>query len=247
MAVESTIGKQIREVLATSLKRDPASVKPEHSLREDLGLDSLMTFELLYDLEKAFDIEIPNDDLPGLLTLADVVTYVEGRMSELTQPVASKSKTKKPATPKTAKVVKSASTVKKTVSTRKTTSPAKAKKPALAATTKARKSPTTSKSNVVTATKKRAATVAPTKESLRARRERPCEQQLGIRCTAAKALQRRCVDVSALDSHSVDALPSQRKTRGCGRPRKNTAHRRRNPRGRGEPSSKRQRFVVAGG
>ena len=73
MSVESEIGKQIQEVLATSLRRTPSSIKPEHLLRDDLGLDSLMTFELLYDLEKAFDLEIPNDDLPGLQTLDDVV------------------------------------------------------------------------------------------------------------------------------------------------------------------------------
>ena len=40
-----------------------------------------MTFELLYDLEKAFDLEIPNDDLPGLQTLKDVVQYVEARVN----------------------------------------------------------------------------------------------------------------------------------------------------------------------
>ena len=81
MSLESAVGKQIREVLATSLRRTPSSIKPEHSLREDLGLDSLMTFELLYDLEKAFDLEIPNDDLPGLQTLEDVVKYVEERVN----------------------------------------------------------------------------------------------------------------------------------------------------------------------
>ena len=81
MKVESAIGKQIKEVLAISLRRTPSSIKPEHSLREDLGLDSLMTFELLYDLEKAFDLEIPNDDLPGLQTLEDVVKYVEARVN----------------------------------------------------------------------------------------------------------------------------------------------------------------------
>ena len=81
MSVESEIGKQIQEVLATSLRRTPSSIKPEHLLRDDLGLDSLMTFELLYDLEKAFDLEIPNDDLPGLQTLDDVIKYVEARMN----------------------------------------------------------------------------------------------------------------------------------------------------------------------
>ncbi len=76
----SLIGRQIQQALATSLKRESAAIKPEHHLRNDLGLDSLMVFELLYDLEKNFDLEIPNEDLPGLQTVGDVTAYVEARV-----------------------------------------------------------------------------------------------------------------------------------------------------------------------
>lgn len=133
MAVESQIGKQIREVLAASLRRDPESIKPEHHLRDDLGLDSLMTFELLYDLEKAFDLEIPNDDLPGLQTLDDVVKYVERRVgasagtstSPSTSPTRGASETGKPK-----KTVSSTKKAKPTPSTttKKTAKPSKARK-----------------------------------------------------------------------------------------------------------------------
>lgn len=148
MAAESSIGKQIREVLATSLKRDPSSVKPEHNLRDDLGLDSLMTFELLYDLEKAFDIEIPNDDLPGLQTLADVVHYVEGRMNPATKKSASKAIKKKPSTSKPTKAAKSASDSKS-----KSTTATQVKKSTPAPKPK---SATTSKPRTPAATNKRA-------------------------------------------------------------------------------------------
>lgn len=80
MKALSPIGERITDVLAASLERDPSTIKPDQHLRDDLGLDSLRTFELLYDLERAFDLEIPNDDLPGLQTLADVITYVEARV-----------------------------------------------------------------------------------------------------------------------------------------------------------------------
>ena len=76
----SPTGRQIQEALATFLRREPDTIKPDHLLREDLGLDSLMTFELLYELERAFDLEIPNEDLPGLQTLADITGYVEARL-----------------------------------------------------------------------------------------------------------------------------------------------------------------------
>lgn len=81
MTADVSMDQQIKEVLATYLKRDPKTILPEHNLRDDLGLDSLMTFELLYDLEKTFDLEIPNEDLPGLQTIADVVKYLEARIS----------------------------------------------------------------------------------------------------------------------------------------------------------------------
>ena len=80
MAVESDIALRIRTALGGYLKRDPASIEPRHALREDLGLDSMATIELLYQIEEAFDFQIPDQDLQKLLTVADVIGYVEGRL-----------------------------------------------------------------------------------------------------------------------------------------------------------------------
>lgn len=141
MAVESSVGKQIREVLATSLRRDPSSIKPEHSLREDLGLDSLMTFELLYDLEKAFDLEIPNDDLPGLQTLDDVVKYVEGRVNPSAKPPTLKSKAKTSVAAKPAKTATPTKAVKTPTPKGKTAKPAKANTSTASGKTRAASAP----------------------------------------------------------------------------------------------------------
>jgi acyl carrier protein len=148
MDLESPVGKQIREVLATSLRRDASTIKPEHHLRDDLGLDSLMTFELLYDLEKAFDLEIPNDDLPGLQTLDDVVKYIEGRVSPDTKTSAPKTKEKKPASTKPAKP---AQAKKATAKTRKAPAPTKPR----AAATATKQEATTASSKKRTTTSKR--------------------------------------------------------------------------------------------
>lgn len=174
MAVESSVGKQIREVLATSLRRDPASIKPEHSLREDLGLDSLMTFELLYDLEKAFDMEIPNDDLPGLQTLDDVVKYVEGRVNPTAKPATPKSKEKAPTAAKPSKTATSTKIVKPPKATQakakpkaKTAPSAKTKKPTNTGKARAASTPTkprsagTSTKRATATTKKRTTEAAP--------------------------------------------------------------------------------------
>jgi acyl carrier protein len=81
--------------LAEYLKRDPASIALSYSLRDDLGLDSMATIELLFRIEEAFDIQIPDEDLRGLATVADVSAYVEKRVQK-SSPSAHKLQAKKP-------------------------------------------------------------------------------------------------------------------------------------------------------
>jgi len=73
----SPIAEQIFQALGTYLRRDSTSFQPEDSLRDDLGLDSLMTIELLYEIESVFDIQIPDEDFTGLVTIGNVVSYIE--------------------------------------------------------------------------------------------------------------------------------------------------------------------------
>jgi len=80
MASESTVAIQIRTALAQHLKRDADKVRPEDRLREDLGLDSLAMIELLFKIEEHFDLEIPNEDLSRIATVADVTAYVEEKL-----------------------------------------------------------------------------------------------------------------------------------------------------------------------
>ncbi len=74
------LATKIRSELASYLKRDVDRVSLGHSLRDDLGLDSMATIELLYRIEEAFDLQIPDEDLPKLITVGNVVTYVERRL-----------------------------------------------------------------------------------------------------------------------------------------------------------------------
>jgi acyl carrier protein len=80
MASEQDIATQIRTALAQHLKRDVGKIRPEDRLREDLGLDSLAMIELLFKIEEHFDLEIPNEDLSRITTVADVTAYVEEKL-----------------------------------------------------------------------------------------------------------------------------------------------------------------------
>ena len=86
----SRIAEQIYEALGKYLRRDATSFNREDSLRDDLGLDSLMTIEMLYEIESVFDIQIPDEDFAGLVTIGNVIDYIEKRK----QPASSRKTTK---------------------------------------------------------------------------------------------------------------------------------------------------------
>jgi acyl carrier protein len=80
MSDRAVLGKII-QALAEYLKRDAASINQSHHLREDLGLDSMAVIELLYKIEETFDLQIPDQDLPGLTTVGAVADYVQSRLA----------------------------------------------------------------------------------------------------------------------------------------------------------------------
>jgi len=78
MPAETDIAMRVRTALADYLKRDVETIKPNDSLRNDLGLDSMATIELVYQIEDAFDVQIPDQDLAKLVTVGNVTAYLEG-------------------------------------------------------------------------------------------------------------------------------------------------------------------------
>lgn len=74
------ISQQVYHTLGNYLRLDPSNLHPEDSLRDDLGLDSLQTIELVYEVEAAFDLQIPDEDFGRLTTIGDVVHYLNERI-----------------------------------------------------------------------------------------------------------------------------------------------------------------------
>lgn len=80
MAANRAIAEQILTSLSQRLKRDVSEIKLQHSLREDLGLDSADSIELVFALEEMFDLDVPDQDFRRLTTVSEVIRYVEGRV-----------------------------------------------------------------------------------------------------------------------------------------------------------------------
>jgi acyl carrier protein len=56
---------------------DKTKVVPTASFTEDLNADSLDIVELVMALEEEFNIEIPDEDAEKILTVQEVVDYIE--------------------------------------------------------------------------------------------------------------------------------------------------------------------------
>ncbi|QKJ21751.1 acyl carrier protein [Poseidonibacter lekithochrous] len=67
----------VKEVVVEQLDCDAAEVKEDSKFIEDLGADSLDVVELVMALEEKFDIEIPDEDAEGILTVQDAIKYIE--------------------------------------------------------------------------------------------------------------------------------------------------------------------------
>lgn len=85
MGDEAAISGRIVTALAEHLKCDQHSIKQTDRLRDDLGLDSMATIELLYKIEEAFDLQIPDQDLTDLRTVGDVARYVQHKVTPVAQ------------------------------------------------------------------------------------------------------------------------------------------------------------------
>ena len=77
----SQIEEKVKEIIVDKLNCDADQVTPEASFTQDLGADSLDTVELIMELEKAFDIQIPDGDAQNIKTVGDAISYIESKLA----------------------------------------------------------------------------------------------------------------------------------------------------------------------
>lgn len=69
--------EKIQELVADGLGVEAAKVLPETSFKEDLGADSLDLYELVMAFEEEFGVSIPTEELEKMVTVKDVMDYIE--------------------------------------------------------------------------------------------------------------------------------------------------------------------------
>jgi acyl carrier protein len=76
-----TLEQEIKAIIADKLQVDPGRVTPEKTIIGDLWADSMAVVELTAALEEAFQIEVPDDELPRLQTVGDVLAFIKERVA----------------------------------------------------------------------------------------------------------------------------------------------------------------------
>ena len=69
------IADQVKGIVAKHFDIDTEAVRG--SFMDDIGADSLDIVELVMVLEEHFDMEIPDDDAESILTVDDLIKYIE--------------------------------------------------------------------------------------------------------------------------------------------------------------------------
>ena len=78
MANSETV-EALKAIVAESLGISAAEIESSASFIDDLGADSLDIVELVMAIEKAFDLEIPDEDAEKIATVQDAIDYVSSQ------------------------------------------------------------------------------------------------------------------------------------------------------------------------
>ncbi len=71
--------EKVKAVIEEKLNADGVEITESTSFKEDLNADSLDLFELVMALEDEFNIEIPSEELEKLVTVGDVLNYLNDK------------------------------------------------------------------------------------------------------------------------------------------------------------------------
>lgn len=73
--------EKVKEVIANIMNLDPDEITLESNIIEDFGADSLDAYQVIMELEEAFDIEIPTEEIEKIRTVEEVVDLITNELN----------------------------------------------------------------------------------------------------------------------------------------------------------------------
>ncbi|MBR2983948.1 MAG: acyl carrier protein [Clostridia bacterium] len=71
--------EKVKEIILEVLNIPTDKITLETNLKDDLKVDSVDLLELIVEFEDVFGVEVSNDDVKGIVTVGDIVAYLEAR------------------------------------------------------------------------------------------------------------------------------------------------------------------------
>lgn len=69
--------EKIKKIIAEKLEVEESKITMDASFRQDLGADSLDTYELVYGIEEEFGITIPDEKANEFETVKDAYDFIK--------------------------------------------------------------------------------------------------------------------------------------------------------------------------
>ncbi|MDD2578584.1 MAG: acyl carrier protein [Clostridia bacterium] len=76
------IQSQVINTIADITDRIPSDLNEQTNLLHDLDLDSLALFEIVIDLEAAYDLRISDEEIENLRTIGEIVSFIARRLDQ---------------------------------------------------------------------------------------------------------------------------------------------------------------------
>ncbi len=70
----------LKKIIAEVLNLDPDEITYDTDFVKDLGADSLDVFQILLEIEEAFDIEISEEKIEQITTVGEAVNLIKGEL-----------------------------------------------------------------------------------------------------------------------------------------------------------------------
>ena len=80
--MSSDLFDKLRDLIADKLEVDKDKISPDSRFREDLGADSLDTYELLYAIDSELGVSVPDEKATEFEKVQDALEFIEEKLKE---------------------------------------------------------------------------------------------------------------------------------------------------------------------
>ena len=73
--------EKVKEIFMDTINCSEDKITLEANLKDDLGIDSLDSMELMMAVEDAYGISVPEEELPNLTSVKSIVDYIDNNVA----------------------------------------------------------------------------------------------------------------------------------------------------------------------